>query len=74
LCADEVRPATRTGVLTVYAGESQLRVLPNERAPADASGTPLPDSKAEHPPLIRRTELVAFALVSLLEICVVAVL
>jgi predicted PurR-regulated permease PerM len=74
LCADEVRPATRTGVLTVYAGESQLRVLPNERAPADASGTPLPDSKAEHPPLIRRTELVAFALVSLLVICVVAVL
>jgi predicted PurR-regulated permease PerM len=60
--------------LTVYAGESQLRVLPNERAPADASGTPLPDSKAEQPPLIRRTELVAFALVSLLVICVVAVL
>jgi predicted PurR-regulated permease PerM len=55
-------------------GESQLRVLPNERAPADASGTPLPDSKAEQPPLIRRTELVAFALVSLLVICVVAVL
>jgi predicted PurR-regulated permease PerM len=60
--------------LTVYAGESQLRVLPNERAPADASGTPLLDSKAEQPPLIRRTELVAFALVSLLVICVVAVL
>jgi predicted PurR-regulated permease PerM len=52
-----------------------LRVLPNERAPAsDASGTPLPDSKAEQPPVIRRAELVAFALVALLVICVVAVL
>ena len=59
----------------VYSGESQLRVLPTERAPAkDASGTPLPDSKAEQPPVIRRAELVAFALVALLVICVVAVL
>jgi predicted PurR-regulated permease PerM len=56
-------------------GESQLRVLPNERVPAkDGSGTPLPDSKAEQPPVIRRAELVAFALVALLVICVVAVL
>jgi predicted PurR-regulated permease PerM len=64
-----------------------LRVLPNERAgtnnPAkdiakdsaqNAGGTPLPDSKAEQPPVIRRAEVVAFALVSLLVICVVAVL
>ena len=42
--------------------------------PAEAAGTPLPDSKAERPPLIRRAEVVAFALVSLLLICVVAVL
>ena len=56
-------------------GENQLRVLPNERAPADANdGTPLPDSKVEQPPVIRRTEVVAFALVALLVICVVAVL
>ena len=41
------------------------------RTPA---GTPLPDSKAEQPPVIRRAELVAFALVALLVICVVAVL
>jgi predicted PurR-regulated permease PerM len=34
----------------------------------------LPDSKAEQPPVIRRAEVVAFALVSLLVICVVAVL
>jgi predicted PurR-regulated permease PerM len=62
--------------LIVFApGESQLRVLPNERVPAkDGNGTPLPDSKAEQPPVIRRAELVAFALVALLAICVVAVL
>ena len=52
-----------------------MRVLPNERAPAnDAGGTPLPDSRAELPPVIRRAEVVAFALVALLLICVVAVL
>ena len=57
------------------SGESQLRVLPTEHAPAkDAGGTPLPDSKSEQPPVIRRAELVAFALVALLVICVVAVL
>ena len=46
-----------------------MRVLPNEPV-----GTPLPDSKAELPPVIRRAEVVAFALVSLLVICVIAVL
>jgi predicted PurR-regulated permease PerM len=46
-----------------------VRVLPNEPA-----GTPLPDSKSELPPVIRRAEVVAFALVALLVICVVAVL
>jgi predicted PurR-regulated permease PerM len=52
-----------------------LRVLPNERAPPnDPVGTPLPDSKSELPPVIRRAEVVAFALVALLIICVVAVL
>jgi predicted PurR-regulated permease PerM len=56
-----------------------LRVLPNERGPSEqgpneAGGTPLPDSKSEQPPVIRRAEVVAFALVSLLVICVVAVL
>jgi len=47
----------------------QLRVLPVE-----AAGTPLPDSRTEQPPLIRRAEVVAFALISLLLICVIAVL
>jgi predicted PurR-regulated permease PerM len=57
------------------SGESQLRVLPNDRAPSkEASGTPVPDSRTELPPVIRRAEVVAFALVSLLVICIVAVL
>jgi predicted PurR-regulated permease PerM len=46
-----------------------MRVLPVE-----TTGTPVPDSKTELPPVIRRTEVVAFALVALLIICVVAVL
>jgi predicted PurR-regulated permease PerM len=46
-----------------------LRVFPNETA-----GTPLPDGRPELPPVIRRTEVVAFSLVALLVICVVAVL
>jgi predicted PurR-regulated permease PerM len=55
--------------------ESQLRVLPNERAlPNTPSGKPLPDSKAELPPVIRRAEVVALALVALLSIAVVTVL
>jgi predicted PurR-regulated permease PerM len=58
-----------------YRGESLLRVLPNERAlPKDTAGTPLPDSNAERPPVIRRAEVVAFALVALLLITIVAVL
>ena len=51
-----------------------MRVLPNERAPHKEAGTPLPDARAELPPVIRRAEVVAFALVALLVICVVAVL
>jgi len=61
--------------LSAINGESQLRVLPNERAlPKENVGTPLPDSKSEQPPVIRRAEVVAFALVGLLIISVVAVL
>jgi predicted PurR-regulated permease PerM len=57
------------------AGESRLRVLPNERAlPQEAVGVPLPDSSNEQPPIIRRAEVVALALVGLLIISVVAVL
>jgi predicted PurR-regulated permease PerM len=71
LWADSVRFATDCATEPPWSwrGESQLRVFPNETA-----GTPLPDSKAELPPVIRRAEVVAFALVALLVICVVAVL
>ena len=43
-------------------------------AAGENAGTPLPDSKNEQPPVIRRAEVVAFALVALLVICIVAVL
>jgi len=47
--------------------------LPGERQlPNGQEGTPVPDSKAELPPVIRRTEVVAFSLVALLIICVIA--
>jgi predicted PurR-regulated permease PerM len=42
--------------------------------PAETSGTPVPDSKADQPPVIRRAEVVAFALVALLVIAIVTVL
>jgi predicted PurR-regulated permease PerM len=42
--------------------------------PVQTSATPLPDSHAEQPPVIRRAEVVAFALISLLLICIVVVL
>ena len=48
-----------------------MRVLANEgELPGNAAGTPLPDSNLEQPPVIRRAEVVAFALISLLLICV----
>ena len=46
-----------------------MRVLP-----VQAAGSPPPDSKTKLPPVIRRAEVVAFALVALLAICVVVVL
>jgi predicted PurR-regulated permease PerM len=56
--------------MSPQAEVSKVRVLPAE-TPA---GKPLPESKGERPPVIRRAQVVAFALVSLLVICVVAVL
>jgi predicted PurR-regulated permease PerM len=47
--------------------------LPGERQPPYGNeSTPVPDSKTEMPPLIRRTEVVAIALVGLLIICIIA--
>ena len=51
------------------SGAGTLRALPVE-----SSGTPVPDSKIEQPPIIRRAEVVAFALVALLVIAIVVVL
>jgi predicted PurR-regulated permease PerM len=52
-----------------------VRVLPSERLlPNAPQGAPVPESKGELPPVIRRQEIVALALVALLLICVVAVL
>jgi predicted PurR-regulated permease PerM len=52
-----------------------VRVLPTERLPPSAeTGSPLTESRSEAPPVIRRAELVAFALIALLIICIVAVL
>jgi predicted PurR-regulated permease PerM len=54
---------------------SEQKSSPSERLKARApEGTPVPDSKVELPPMISRAEVVAFALVSLLIITVVAVL
>jgi predicted PurR-regulated permease PerM len=40
--------------------------------PHEWEGAPVPDSKGELPPVIRRTEVVAIALVGLLIICIIA--
>ena len=56
-------------------GREIVRVLPSERSTSgNSEGAPLPDSHVELPPVIRRTEFVAFALVGLLLIAIVTVL
>ncbi|MDD1527896.1 AI-2E family transporter [Bradyrhizobium sp. WBOS7] len=56
-------------------GREIVRVLPSESLiPGNSAGDPLPDSRVELPPVIRRTEFVAFALAGLLLIAVVTVL
>jgi predicted PurR-regulated permease PerM len=52
-----------------------LRAVPNERTPAnDDDGALTADRGAEIPSILRRNEVVAFAVVSLLVICIGAVL
>ena len=54
---------------------AERKATPSERQKSNSpEGTPVPDSKGELPPVIRRAEVVAFALVALLAICVIAVL
>src|SRR6476620_4830195 len=56
-------------------GRFLVRVLPSERLPSDApDGAAVTDDRSEAPPVIGRAEVVAFALVALLIICLVAVL
>ena len=69
----------RTGERT--GDRSQGKSPPNDRSsersserPTAPEGAPVPDSKVEVPPVIRRAEIVAFALVLLLIITLVAVL
>jgi predicted PurR-regulated permease PerM len=67
--------AAATARLPCVGGKNIVRVLPSERVlPNGTAGSPLPGSSDEQPPVIRRAEVVAFALVGLLVICVVAVL
>src|SRR5690242_18347485 len=85
-CAMELSPSAavsdcrsgRRGLTQAFlghAGEMIMRALPSERPPSQAGeGVPLSDSKAELPPIVRRADVVAFALVALLVITIVAVL
>jgi predicted PurR-regulated permease PerM len=57
-------------LFAVSKGEIVVRVLPTERL----LGSPLQESASEQPPVIRRAEVVASALVGLLLICIVAAL
>jgi predicted PurR-regulated permease PerM len=65
---------TAEASLDLARGKRMVRVLPSERLLPEAKGSPVPESRGELPPVIRRAELVAFALVALLVIVVVAVL
>jgi predicted PurR-regulated permease PerM len=48
--------------------------LSGERLHSDPVGAPVPESPTEQPPIIRRAEVVAFALVGLLIVSIVAIL
>lgn len=69
------KPPSEEGKSAEERKAPEHKATPSERLKSNApEGTPVPDSKGELPPVIRRAEIVAFALVSLLVICVVAVL
>jgi predicted PurR-regulated permease PerM len=64
------RPSERPG----ERPSEKPRERRSSNAPEGAPAPPAPDSKAEPPPVIRRADVVTFALVALLIITVVAVL
>jgi predicted PurR-regulated permease PerM len=75
MCATELSRPRGLGVFQTYPAELELRVLPNERALArEAARTSAPDDDTGPPSIVRHTDLIAFALISLLIISVVAVL
>jgi predicted PurR-regulated permease PerM len=66
-------PAKSSTAKPLAAKSPPTKPLPGERPlPSAHEGTPVPDSKGELPPVIRRTEVVAIALVGLLIICIIA--
>jgi predicted PurR-regulated permease PerM len=68
------KPSAKPATDKPLASKSpSTKPLPGERQqPNGHEGTPVPDSRSELPPVIRRTEVVAIALVGLLIICIIA--
>jgi predicted PurR-regulated permease PerM len=73
-----VRAVVAGNIRRCFRGRAKLRVLPKQRAnPNEAANTPPPErksDKSEGPPVIRRGEIISFALVALLVISIVVVL
>ena len=66
-------PAKPSPARPLASKSPPTKPLPGERQlPNGHEGTPVPDSRNELPPVIRRTEVVAIALVGLLIICIIA--
>ena len=66
-------PAKPSPAKPLASKSPPTKPLPGERQlPNGHEGTPVPDAKTELPPVIRRTEVVAIALVGLLIICIIA--
>jgi predicted PurR-regulated permease PerM len=66
-------PTKPSSAKPLAANSQPTKPLPGERQlPGLHEGTPVPDGKGELPPVIRRTEVVAIALVGLLIICIIA--
>ena len=66
-------PTKPSSTKPLAAKSPPTKTLPRERRFPDVDdGTPVPDSKGELPPVIRRTEVVAIALVGMLIICIIA--
>jgi predicted PurR-regulated permease PerM len=66
-------PAKPSPAKPLAAKSPPTKPLPGERQLAhEREGTPVADSRTESPPVIRRTEAVAIALVGLLVICIIA--